>query len=338
LKSENAATAQNLPSFKEPDIPNDLKFCEGEKIGSVSYYFFEVKEDTVPIIPARREEYIFKDGVIVVQNVFDPCTGNVKITRKYDLLGRIISESYFAKEASHPRAQYLYDESKFMCTEKIFRSDSAILRQRIKTYDQKSKILKDAVFDNKNILTYYYEYQYNRHGDIVKSCFKNTPNGPGVTLDESFTGRKTEFTPNPNDSTLYKYKYGWLHKIKIKSQFNNKNQLERKTQYLSKQDTIITQELKYWPGRITPLERITDKRFGRKRIEFREFLEDNQYVSSWFKYTFLDEEIIESESNRSKPGKYRYEYELDSHGNWIAKFRYDNDKLWSVTKREIKYK
>lgn len=340
LRNENTAIAQNLPSFKELNIPDDLKFCDAGKIEYVSYYFFEVKNDTVPLIPARSEEYIFKDGIIVVQKVFDPYTGNVKIARKYDLLGRIISESYFAKEAFHPGAQYVYDESKFMCTEKIFRSDSAILRQRIKTYDQKNKILKDAVFDNKNILTYYYEYQYNRHGDLVKSCFRNTTNGPGVTLDESFTGRKTEFTPNPNDSTLYKYKYGWHHKLKIKSQFNNKNQLEKKTQYSSKKDTIITKELHYWPGKITPLKRIINKKIGNKTIEFREFLDDNQNVSSRYEYIYLNGEIIESKSNRTKPERYiyRYKYEFDNHGNWIVKFRYDNDKLWSVTKREIKYK
>ncbi len=334
----NIAFSQHLPSLVETSLPEDLKSCDLKKIGSVSYYYFEVKNDTVPAKKHKREDYIFKDGNLLILKQFDPITGDVRIIKEYDRLGRIISELHSVKNAFQPEVKYSYDEPNRTTIVTILNDDSTIIQKRINVYNNINKIDRVNVFNSSNVLTCYYTFQYNKNRDLLRSCFYNTTNGAGQTFDSSITGGKPRVTLWPNDSTIFKFKYGKHKRVKQKAEYWH-SELKKKTEYIINGDTSIVVELTYGNYNDKPIRKSTTKIFDTQRIVYIEFLNDDQSVSSWFRSKYLNEDLTESESNEGNGGKniYWYKYDYDDFGNWIKKQRYLNDKLIFVTVRAISY-
>jgi len=330
--------AQQLPSLENTNLPKGLSRLSLKKFQSVTYREYRVENDTISPVEQTNESYYFSDGILSQKSKIDPVSKSIIYTKKYDAYGRIVSEKFFAKNAFKPISIYIYDEPKRTISMFVLNNDSFLIQKRINFFDPKNKLIRTEVFDRTDISLCSYSFYYNRKGDLTKTCFYNTPNGPGTNLDASFTKEKPVFKPTPNDSTIYKYKYNWIRKTTTKDQYDARLRPISRTIYASKKDTMLTIEYSILEDFKNPISRKTTKIIQNKRIELNQHFDDHQNISSWSKFIYVDDDYMEGNSNSTEKSVYRHEYLFDQYGNWIVKFRYDNDKLWSVTKREIKYK
>jgi len=288
---------------------------------------------------SQSEEFIYKDGNLIKMNQIDPVTGSTSSNSEFDSYGRTVKQFHFVKNAFRPATRYLYNEIDQTSTKIVFGTDSNIIHKTITLYNIRNKPVKTFEFDGKGTLSSSLIYQYNRHGDIIKACFINTPNGTGSHLDASFTGGEPKFIPWPNDSTTFEYKYGRHKKPKLVLKFHD-SMLVKRTEYTSNSDTTITKEYEYLQGMKSYSNRTTTKIIDSLKIELKEFLNENMEVNDWFKYTYINDQLIESNSNCNvcRKNVYRYEYLYDNWGNWIRRNRFSNDSLVSITDRKIVYK
>jgi len=330
--------AQQLPSLENTNLPKEFSSLSIKKIQSITYREYRVRNDTISPVEQTNESYYFNDGILSQQSKIDPASKSIIYTKKYDVYGRIVSEKFFVKNAIRPLTIYAFDEPERTISMFVLDNDSFLIQKRINFFNPKNKLTKTEVFDRTDIRLCFYSFYYNKKGDLTKTCFYNTRNGPGTYLDASFTGRKTEFTPNHNDSTIYKYKYNRIRKTITKDQYDARLRPISRTVYASKKDTMLTIEYSIWENFKKPTSRKTTKLIQNKRIELNQHFDDHQNISSWSKFTYIDDDYMEGSSSSIEKSVYRHEYLFDQYGNWIVKYRYCNDKLCSVTKREIKYK
>ncbi len=329
---------QPLPTFEKGKIPEDLKIDSLSCITSIRYHYFDVKNDTVLVRKLQKsDEYIYKNGKLVIVNEFDQVSDSILRVYEYDSNERIKRQLYSRKGVIHPGAIYLYDESLKSSVKNTLNDNSTIVNKRIITYNHQNMPVKIEILDSLGRLSYYYTFKYNKNSDLIEQNFINTPNGTGNFLDSSFTKGKPRFDPWSNVYEKFEYKYGKHRKPESIIQYQNSKKVKT-TEYFSKKDTLIVTESDFWPGNQISTKRKITKTIGNVKIEIREFLTQGNRTD-WFKSTYQNSDLYISEANCNECGKYLYrnEYEYDTSGNWIRKKRFSNDNLISITERKINY-
>ena len=181
-------------------------------------------------------------------------------------------------------------------------------------YDTNNYLLKRCYFNNGKSLCYLYYY----YGFDGKPLINETTYFPDSSYIKEYfyfdnSGNiksKTTSYKSRNNQTLYEYDSNCNIKEEIfkvydkitggkKYYYNELNQIISSKSYNKDSEIIQSNEYKYLSGNL---------------CEEKWFDEDNNLFNSFL-----------------------YEYFFDNKGNWICKYKYRNNKLESVLKREITY-
>lgn len=323
-----------LPSFPSNKIWNGLKIDTiANDISSIRIEYYDVEEDSAFLREYWAvQKHIYRDGSIDSVHFVDQKNESVYLSYFFDKKGRLKGQRRFNKEAWHPIIDYVYDDKNLSSSEVIYNRDSTLnTTTSIKYNGELLKITREA-FNNENILTRSWRYEYDSCNNLVLELYINTPNGPGIS---AFGGPKE---PWPNDTTMYKIEYLQGCDKNTMTKFSNSHLINRTT-YFKSGDTLITRLAEYdFQGSENKL--IVKKKIDPLRIERSTFIGSSDKSSFEYVYDqdFLIKTSFERKGELQSEESFRKEIEIDGRGNWIVKKLYLNNNLYSITKRIITYK
>jgi len=310
----------------------------------ITFKSFEVRKDSIFINQfGHIEEHTYKAGNLQKITFRYPTGDSISGIYYFDKKGRIKRQERVGKNTLWPIIIYTYDEKKRISKEVCYNATSKIDEQTVIYFNKNFQPIKKEEYIGDNVLRNYRVFEYNSKGDLVKELLIYTANGGGITLDASFTGSTTEFTPWPNDTTVYQLSYDSLNRLIEKKKFSNSKLRETLTKSYF-QDSTVSNLMKFstYNGRLEDIM-LTTETNSKQVIRKNSIDLDGKTISSWTKLTFENGSLTANESySFGSTNRYFYSptkiYSNDHKGNWIKIQTYEKNQLTGILERDIKYR
>ena len=240
-------------------------------------------------------------------------------TYTFDSLLRIKTIEDYTESAPTPWAFYQYNDIDRTITELKLRSDSTVYTKTVLTFNKNNSLVSRKEYFGESDLKSEKHFTYNEHGDLQT---------------ESTFGNQEEST------SVYQYQYDSNGAKLMRKKFNNEK-LENRIEYQYFPDSTVQISTDYGFNKRPKSQNLTVLQDS-LRVEIVGYfssIDTTQYRSS-FKELYVGEDLLEYESrtiNGVFVNRFKTFYEYDSHGNWIKRMTYENNKLIKVENRLFRY-
>ncbi|MGW8124030.1 hypothetical protein ACV07N_15330 [Roseivirga echinicomitans] len=310
------AQEQNIDFFP-PELPKEL-ITEPTQGNPRSYTIQtqEFKENESQIsLSATTQEYLLKNNRVYRVNI--KTKNELVSVYTFDSLTRIERIRHYGNDIPTPWINYQYNGH--TKTERKLRNDSTIYDKTILTFNEDGLLVSRKEFFGESDFKNEKSFSYNQYGDIEA---------------ENTVGNQEE------SNYKYEYKYGNDGAKLMRRKFNNEK-LENRVEYQYFPDSLVQILTEYGFNNRPKSQNLTVVQDS-LRVQITGYfssIDTTQYRSS-FKEKYVGEDLIEYES-RTISGvfvnRFKTFYEYDSHGNWIKRMTYENNKLIKVENRLFRY-
>ncbi|WP_185096839.1 hypothetical protein [Roseivirga seohaensis] len=263
------------------------------------------------------QEYLLENNRIYQVNLNARKTTLASYT--FDSLFRIKAIRYFTDDAPTPWIFYQYNDIENTKTELRLRRDSTVYTKTVLTFNENDLLISRKEFFGESDLKSEQRFVYNDYGDVETE----------VSLG------------NQNQSTyVYEYQYSSEGNKLMRKKFNNEK-LESRVEYQYFPDSSVQISTEYGFNKRPKSQNLTVLQDS-LRVEITGYfssIDTTEYRSS-FKELYVGEDLLEYESrtiNGVFVNRFKTFYEYDSHGNWIKRMTYENNKLIKVENRLFRY-
>lgn len=311
--------AQELATFFPKELSKELITQPTE--GNPRSYTIQTQEyaekATQISLLEITQEYLLNNNRVYQVNLKTRKTPLVSYT--FDSLLRIKAIEDYTDAAPTPWTFYEYNNIDHTITELKLRSDSTVYTKTVLTFNERDLLISRKEFFGETDLKSEKRFVYNNHGDV-----------------------KTEMSMgNQEESTnIYEYQYSSEGVKLMRKKFNNEK-LENRIEYKYFPDSSVQILTEYGFNKRPKSQNLTVLQDS-LRVEIKGYfssIDTTQYRSS-FKELYVGEDLLEYESrtiNGVFVNRFKTFYEYDSHGNWIKRMTYENNKLIKVENRLFRY-
>lgn len=273
---------------------------------------------------SKRYDYFYHLKFPVQIVTYDKRGRIIQFERKYDEEFYLVKQ-YFRNKTVFPDSINFYTPNKFKF-------------QQFRNYFKNNQVIKQEHY-LQDTLRAFQEFHYDSNKRLSKIYDINTKYGFGMTFDKSFTKTVNIKYLNPNDTITFKYFKNTDTLITYKYS-NNKLAEIKKVINSKKNDITIFETYNMYNKKYLHRKNVTSKWKDSSNVNQYYYNENGDLsweYSRLIRPSYIISNLKHYFDGTNKTAVTRFETFLDNCGNWTKKIKYLDDKIESITLRNIEY-